>query len=112
MSVVGKALKWLVTTPEGCTILGAAAFGGGYFLGSYLGERQVKREKNQYENGLQAGMLLAKEGYNLDDVEVILEQDPGVFGHRRIRTIKKKMFETKNYDEVCENTEEISSEPA
>ena len=112
MSVLGKALKWLVTTPEGCTILGAAAFGGGYLIGSYIGERQIKREKEMYETGVQAGMLLHEGGYSIDDIEVIMEQDPGIFGKRRIRTIKKQMFDVKNDEKTAENGENSSSEPA
>ena len=87
MGIFKSAANFLFKTPEGNIILGAVAFGGGYLLGEYIEERVIQKEKNAYECGIKCGMHLRDQGYNPNSIEVIIEQDPGLLGKRRIRTI-------------------------
>lgn len=88
MGIVKKVAKWLFTTPEGCVLLGGVAAGAGYFLGEALAEKQNKREIHAYKTGLDTGISLGNNGVKPEDVSVIIEKDPGVFGNYHTRVVR------------------------
>lgn len=115
MGFIKSTIKWLFTTPEGCTILGAAAFGGGYFIGSVIGERQIKRELKMYESGVKAGINLHRDGYNEEDISVIMQKEPGVFGKKYARVIKstpKTIDKPEKPCDTCVSEGPCSDDPA
>ena len=92
MGIVKNVVKWLFTTPEGCIVLGAASFGGGYLIGSAIAEYENKRLLHAYRTGIDLGIDFGKEGLNKEDISVIMEKEPGLRGKYTARVIRNDVF--------------------